>query len=201
MKRSELIFSLVLVPLDFLMIVLAGISAYNIRFAQITAEIRPVIFSLPFSEYLQILLITSLIWLVIFAFTGLYKIKGTRSLVKEVYDIVMACSAGLVLVVIMIFFFRDFFSSRFIVLAAWLLAIVYVVIARMIVRAVQRILFARGIGVHYIILVGNSKSADILINKFSSQRNSGYEVLKRLRDFNIETAQELEEYIKTREVD
>lgn len=201
MKRSELIFSLVLVPLDFILFILAGVSAYNIRFAQITAEIRPVIFSLPFSEYIKILLLISLAWLVIFSFAGLYKIKGTRSLVKEVYDIVVACSTGLVLVVILIFFFREFFSSRFIVLAGWLLAIIYVITARMVVRAIQRVLFSQGIGVHNIIIVGNSKSADILINKFSSQKNSGYEVLKRLRDFSIETAQELEDFIKTREVD
>lgn len=201
MKKSELIFSLLLVPLDFIMILLAGISAYNIRFAQITTEIRPVIFNLPFSHYFNILVIISFGWLVIFAFSGLYRIKGTKSLIKEIYSIILACSTGFVLVVVSIFFFREFFSSRFIVLAAWLLAIVYVIISRSIIRFLQRIMFVYGVGVHKVILVGNSKSTDILMNKFSSQKNAGFEVVKRLRDFNIETAQELEEFLKTKEAD
>ncbi len=201
MKRSELAFSFLLVPLDFLMIVLAGISAYNLRFAQITTEIRPVIFNLPFAEFLQILFGIAVAWLIIFAFAGLYRIKGTKSLVEELYSIVQACSTGLVLVVIILFFSRELFSSRFIVLAAWLLAILYIVIARSLVRLVQRILFSYDIGVHKVVVVGNSKTADILINRFSSQKASGYEVMKRLRDFSIETSQELEEFLKNKEVD
>lgn len=201
MKRSELVFSFLLVPLDFLMIILAGISAYNLRFAQITTEIRPVIFNLPFAEFLQILFGIAVAWLIIFAFAGLYRIKGTKSLVEELYSIVQACSTGLVLVVIILFFSRELFSSRFIVLAAWLLAILYIVIARSLVRLVQRVLFNYDIGVHKVVVVGNSKTADILINRFSSQKASGYEVMKRLRDFSIETSQELEEFLKNKEVD
>lgn len=201
MKRSELVFSFLLVPLDFLMIVLAGISAYNLRFAQITTEIRPVIFNLQFADFLQILLMIAMAWLVIFAFAGLYRIKGTKSLVEELYGIVQACSTGLMLVVIILFFSRELFSSRFIVLAAWLLAILYIVIARSLVRLIQRVLFSYDIGVHKVVVVGNSKTADILINRFSSQRGGGYEVMKRLRDFSIETSQELETFLKNKDVD
>ena len=52
MKKSELFFSFLLVPLDFLMIVLAAISAYNIRFSQFTTDIRPIIFDLNFHYYI-----------------------------------------------------------------------------------------------------------------------------------------------------
>lgn len=201
MKRSELFFSFLLVPLDFLMIVLAGISAYYLRFAQITTEIRPVIFNLPFRGYLVILLAIAAAWLVIFALAGLYRIKGTKSLVEEFYSIMQACSTGLVLVVILIFFSRELFSSRFIVLAGWLLAILYIIIARSVVRLIQRILFSHGVGVHKVVIVGSSKTADILINRFATSKSSGYEVLKRLRDFSIETREELDDFLKNKEVD
>lgn len=201
MKKAELVFSFILVPVDFIMLALAGISAYYIRFAQVTTDIRPVIFNLPFGEYFQILLLICLIWLAVFAFAGLYSFRGTKNFTKELYSVVQACSTGLVLIVIFIFFFRELFSSRFIVLAAWFLAIIYVIIARSLVRWVQRILFSHDVGVHKVILVGNSKTADILVNKFSSQKKGGFEVLKRLRDFSIETAQELEEFLQNREVD
>ena len=201
MNKSELFFSFLLVPLDFLMIILAGISAYYLRFTNVAAEIRPVIFSLPFSDYFKILLLIALAWLIIFALAGLYNIKGSRRLTAEVYRVILACSTGLMLIVIMIFVFRELFSSRFIVLAGWLLAIVYISFARIIVRLIQITLLNYGIGVHKIVLVGNSNTTDALIHEFSSRKNSGYEVVKHLNNFNIEAGEDLAEFIKTCEVD
>jgi exopolysaccharide biosynthesis polyprenyl glycosylphosphotransferase len=201
MKKSELIFSFLLVPLDFLMIIFAGISAYYLRFASLATEIRPVIFNLPFSGYFKILLLIAVAWLVIFAFAGLYSIKGSRRLTTEVYRVILACSTGLMLIVIMIFAFRELFSSRFIVLAGWLLAIIYISLARILIRSIQRILLKHGIGVHKIVLVGNSSTTDALIHEFSSRKNLGYEVVKRLKNFSLEAGDELAEFLKTGEVD
>jgi len=201
MKRSELFFSFLLVPLDFLMIVLAGISAYCIRYAEFFQELRPVIFELEFRGYIKIVLLIAFFWLIIFALAGLYNIKGARRLVKEIYRVILACSTGFMLIVVLIFIRRELFDSRFIVLAGWVLAIFYIIVARSLVRLIQRALFKYGIGVHKVIMVGNSKTTDSLIHEFSSQKNSGYEVVKRLRDFSIETAQELSEFLKTKEID
>jgi len=183
------------------MIILAGVSAYYLRFTSVAAEIRPVIFSLPFSDYFQILLLIALAWLIIFALAGLYNIKGSRRLTAEVYRVILACSTGLMLIVIMIFVFRELFSSRFIVLAGWLLAIVYISFARIIVRLIQRILLRYGIGTHKIVLVGDSNTTDALIHEFSSRKNSGYEVIKRLKNFSLEAGEDLAEFIKINEID
>ncbi|MFH1661538.1 MAG: sugar transferase [Candidatus Falkowbacteria bacterium] len=201
MKKSELFFSALLVPLDFLMIVLAGVSAYYIRFAQITTEIRPVIFNLQFSGYLKTVVLVAFFWIIIFALAGLYNIKGARKLIKEIYRVVLACSTGLMLIVILIFIRRELFDSRFIVLMAWILAIIYISMARSLVRLMQRSLFKYGIGVHKIILVGNSKTTDNLIHEFSRKRNSGYEVVKRFRDFSVDTENNLTEFLKIKNVD
>jgi len=201
MKRSELFFSFLLVPLDFAMIVLAGISAYYIRYADFFQQFRPIIFDLEFKGYIKIVLLIAFFWLIIFALAGLYNIKSARKLVKETYRVVLACSTGLMLIVILIFIRRELFDSRFIVLAGWILAIIYISFARSLIRLIQRALFKHGIGVHKIILIGNSKTTDNLIHEFSSQKSSGFEVVKRLRDFSIETAQELTEFLKSKEVD
>ncbi len=201
MKRSELFFSFLLVPLDFLMIALAGISAYYIRYAEFFQQLRPVIFNLQFSGYLKIVFIIAFLWLIIFALAGLYAVKASRRLINEIYKVILACSTGLMLIVILIFVRRELFDSRFIVLAGWLLAIIYISIARGLVRLIQRALFKYGIGAHKVVLVGNSKTTDNLIREFSSKKNSGCEVVRRLRDFSIETAQELAEFLKTNEVD
>lgn len=183
------------------MIILAGISAYYIRFAEFTTGIRPVIFNLPFGGYLKALIIIALLWIIIFAFAGLYNIKDARRLAKEVYRVVLACSTGLMLIVVLIFIRRELFDSRFIVLAGWILAILYISFSRILIRFIQRSLFKHGIGVHKIILVGNSQTTDNLINFYSKNRDSGFEVIKRLRNFDMETEEELENFLKIKEVD
>ncbi|MDD5032244.1 MAG: sugar transferase [Patescibacteria group bacterium] len=197
MKRSELIFTFLLVPLDFLMIVLAAVSAYYIRFSEFTTGIRPVIFNLPFPYYLKIVLLIAFLWIIIFALAGLYNIKDARRLIKELYRVVLACSTGLMLIVILIFVRRELFDSRFIVLAGWILAIFYVSFSRILIRGLQRILFSFGIGVHKIILVGNSQTTDTLVRESFRNKKSGYEIVKRLRNFSIEAAEELSEFLKT----
>jgi len=201
MKKSELIFSSLLVPLDFLMIILAGLSAYYIRYADFFQALRPAIFNLRLNEYLQAVTVVAVLWLIIFALSGLYSIKSSRYLVKELYKVVSACSTGFVLVVVLIFIRHELFDSRFIVLASFVLSILYISFARTVIRIIQRQLFKSGIGVHKVILVGNTKTTDNLIQEFSHSPRSGYAVVKRLRDFNIETAQELAELIKVKEVD
>ncbi|MEA3398120.1 MAG: sugar transferase [Patescibacteria group bacterium] len=201
MKKSELFFSFLLLPVDFLMIILAGISAYFIRYADFFQGFRPVIFNLELGAYLKIVALIGFLWLIIFAFAGLYSIKGTRRVVKEFYRVVLACSTGFMLIVIIIFLGRELFDSRFIVLAGWILAIFYISISRGLIRVLQKYLYKFDIGVHKVILVGNSKTTDNLIQEFSKHKNSGYQVIKRVRDFNLETAQELAEFIKLKEID
>lgn len=183
------------------MIILAGVSAYYIRYAEFFQSFRPVIFDLKFGGYFNALALIGFIWIIVFALAGLYSIKNARTLAKEIYRVVLACSTGFMLIVVIIFIQRELFDSRFIVLAGLILAILYISIARSIIRFIQRALYKKDIGVHKVVLIGNSKTVDTLIYEFSSSKSSGYKVEKRLRDFSIESAQELESFIKIKEID
>ncbi len=194
MKKIELFFSFILVPIDFALLLLAGVSAYYIRFSESFVELRPVIFDLPFNEYFRALLFVIVLWLIIFAFSSLYSNKIKR-LSQEIYRIFLACSAGFALVSILIFFQRELFDSRFIVLMAWFLAIIYISFGRAIVFWIKKLLYAQGIGIRNVILVGSSKTGDNLIREFFSKKYSGYQVVKRVRDFSLETSKELAEFI------
>jgi exopolysaccharide biosynthesis polyprenyl glycosylphosphotransferase len=108
---------------------------------------------------------------------------------------------GLVLIVILIFFQRDLFSSRFIVLVAWLLAIIYVSLGRIFIRWLQRRLYKTGYGIKKVIIIGAFKTADNLIHEFESKKNSGYKVVKRLRELNADTWENLYLFIQENEVD
>lgn len=200
MKKQELFFSTLLIPLDYLLLLLAGISAYHLRFSQWTTEVRPVIFSLPFDDYFRSLALVSAIIILIFIASGLYRIKA-RKLALELSHILFACTAGLALLAIIIFFQRDLFDSRFIVLAGFLLAIAYISLGHIFVRWLQKRLYSYGIGVGRLLLVGGGKTADNFIAEFSSHKKYGWEVARRIRDFSLDTAQEMEEYLQSNQID
>ena len=83
MKRTDLIFTIILVPLDFLMLVIAALSAYYLRVGSFVTEIRPVIYALSFGEYLSYSFLLALAMLVIFAIAGLYAIQTGRKFSQE----------------------------------------------------------------------------------------------------------------------
>lgn len=201
MKKAELFFSFLLVPIDYLAIIMAGLSAYFIRYADFFVAMRPVIFDLKMSDYLPALAMVGILWLGIFAMSGLYTINSARKIVREVFRVVLACSFGFALITIIIFISRELFDSRFIVLAFWGLTIIYVSLARIIIRFIQRSLYKTGIGVKKVVVIGGSKTAENIIQFFSSARNSGYQVLKRLYNFELENEQALRDYLKHKEVD
>jgi len=201
MKKIETFFSVLFIPLDFILLILAGLSAYHLRFSDWWSQFRPIIFDLPFPEYFRSLIVISILWLIIFAISGLYNIRSARKLAQEANKIFLACATGLALIAIIIFFRRDLFDSRFIVLTGAIFAFFYIFLTHAFVRWLQRRLYRYGVGVHKVILVGNSKTTDNLISEFASNKKSGYEVIKRVRDFSLETAQELAVFIDGKEVD
>ncbi len=201
MKKIESFFSALFVPVDFFLLVLAGVSAYYLRFSDWSLFLRPVIFDLPFPQYFQSLLVISLLWLLIFILAGLYQIRTVHELSQEIKKIFFACATGFALVAVLIFFRRDLFDSRFIVLVASLLAIIYLSLGHAFIRWFQRFLFRYDIGIHKVILVGDSKTTDKLLAEFARNKDNGVKVIKRVKDFSLETAQELLDFINDREVD
>src|SRR5680860_812599 len=103
MKKIESFFSILFVPVDFVILLLAGASAYFLRFSGWSASIRPVIFNLPFSEFFKSLALIAVLWVIIFAIAGLYSIKNARQVATELQKIFLACSTGLALIAIVIF--------------------------------------------------------------------------------------------------
>ncbi|MGE5426044.1 MAG: sugar transferase [Bacillota bacterium] len=200
MKKPELFFSFILVPLDYLMLVAAGISAYYLRFSEFSREIRPVIFNLPFDQYLQTVIVIAVGWILVFAFAGMYRIRRPN-IARGLARVVLACATGFAMIAIFTFFRRELFDSRFIVLAAWLLATLYVSFGRLLMHWVRRRLFYFGVGTRKIVLVGNSKTTDKLMAEYASRPGLGYSVIRRFRDFSLDSAQELAEELKATPVD
>lgn len=201
MKKSELTFSALLVPIDYVMIVVAGLAAYYLRFSSSLTEIRQVFYELPFGDYLNIVLGVALLWLPVFALSGLYTIRGNRRVIDELVKIFVACSTGVMLIIILIFFQRELFSSRFIILAGWVLSIVFVSIGRLAIRSIQRSLYQRGIGLHNVIIIGRDKTSQEMLEQLPQQPALGYRLAGHWSTFDDQTAMALSELVGQGKVD
>lgn len=183
MKRADLLFAFLLVPLDYLTLVAAAMAAYSLRYASAFTSIKPVLFDLSFEKYLQAALPMALVTILIFAISGLYAIHPKR-IAEEVTRVFMGVSTGIAAVLGIAFFSRALFESRFIVLAVWVLAIIFVVIVRVILRLLQRSLRKFGIGVHAVAIIGKTKSGNDLKRFFEANPSVGYQVVAHLTQFS-----------------
>jgi exopolysaccharide biosynthesis polyprenyl glycosylphosphotransferase len=81
------------------------------------------------------------------------------------------------LIIIYTFLVAELFQSRFILLTAYGLALLFVTLARNIVRRVQQMLLERGFGIHRVVLAGDGRYADLLEQLFDNNPRMGYQVV------------------------
>jgi len=185
MKKAELLFSFLLLPVDYLMIVLAGMAAYTLRFQSFVTDVRPVVYALPFGRYLEIVSVMALGWLVMFALAGLYATRGARRFRHEATRTVLACSTATLALIVWIFFLKEeLFSSRFIILAVWGCSIVTVLVGRLVVRGIQRLLYLVGYGVHQVAIVGADHSTAQMVLAITNHPTLGLRVITRTSNFD-----------------
>ena len=185
-KKSELIFSAILVPLDYLMLIAAAAAAYFLRVSPYVSGIRPVLFTenLPFFDYLLLALMISPLWIVFFAIAGLYDLKANRHLVEEFFKIIIGSSAGLTGIIIYMFFRGELFNSRFIILIAWILGIFCVTLSRFCLKKFRNWLARNSeIGVRRMFIIGQN---DITEKIAVSALNNLSKVVGYSPDINLE---------------
>src|SRR3989338_1926406 len=110
MRKSDLFFNVLRLPVDFLMLMGAGLATYFLR-TEILSSFRPVLFqfNLPFLRFLYLEVIVSLIFIGAYALAGLYSMKVKIRILEEFSKILLASSAGILVVIIYIFLLQLLF--------------------------------------------------------------------------------------------
>ena len=188
MKKFELTFTFLQLPVDYAMLILAGFAAYALRFTEFMQSIRPVVFDLPWQRYWPLLLAVAGGWILIYAFSGLYTADPNRKLADSLRRLVMASSTGFAAIAIYVFFSLQKFDSRFLVLAGYVLAIVFTGAGRIIIYGLKYFLRKRGIGLRNTVIIGKEAVAEKIKNTFFVQKGLGYNVVGFYEHFDEETA-------------
>jgi len=184
MKKADLFFNVIRLPVDFAMLLAAGLATYLLR-TEILATFRPVLFefNLPLVKYIYLVLIVSFIFLLAYAASGLYSMKTRMKRFEEFVKIWVASSAAILAVIIYIFLSQELFNSRFLVLGGWFFAILFVSFGRLVVRWLQNIFVAKyDFGIHRVMIVGDDEITRKIIDDIRNNPQSGYRVAKHLHN-------------------
>jgi exopolysaccharide biosynthesis polyprenyl glycosylphosphotransferase len=202
MKKSEILFSAILAPIDYLLIVAAGVSAYFLRYSDIYQEnVREVVFSLSFAVYLKYALVLAVVWVIIFALSGLFSMRPNKKMFDILNKIFLACSTGTLAVIVIFFFSRELFSSRFIILAVWILSIIYTSLAHVILRFIQQALYKKGVGIHRVVLIGEAPESLSLSEEIHRQVNLGYKIIFHAKNYSEELREKIKELAEAESID
>lgn len=195
MRRIDLTFSALKVPLDFVALLGAGLTAYALRYSQAFVEIRPILQQVPFAQYIVTAALFSTIGMALFAMAGLYSLQP-RKTANELGRILLSCTAGIMIVIAFVFFRREVATSRFLILALWGFAVVYVWTGRVILRAIRHALLQKKIGHQFIAIIGEGKAAQDLADYYASRPFLGYTVTTMIPSWNATAHATIEQLVK-----
>ncbi|MEI7741962.1 MAG: sugar transferase [bacterium] len=190
MKRLQLFLLALRVPVDYAALILAGYIAYVLRFESSYTSVRPVLTRLEFWAYWSTVLTVGAIMIPIFALAGLY-VSRRIHIRTELLRVVLGCSAGIVALIMMMFWQQEMFSSRFVVLVAWGLAILTVGAGRLLVRLLESVLAVYGFGVKNVVVIGTGHAAEELTRGFARSPSLGLRIIHQYKTFDRATCTEI----------
>ncbi len=160
-KRSELFFGLLKIPIDALAVLLAITSAYSLRSASIDLLPGMQLVSGPallpsFSYYLvQFGVQSTALYIVLLATLGLYALRLTRSGWYELSRVALASVLWLALIVMWYFLVqKQLFFSRLLLLQATMLTTLFVSCGRIGIILLQRLCLRYGYGIRTVVSFG-----------------------------------------------
>lgn len=187
MKKSELFFSALQIPVDYAMLLLAGLVAFLLRGSESITGLKPILYDFSVREYMQMMLLIAGFFVLIFAVDGLYLIKATRKFTKSIYRVSRAVIIGLMIIIVGVFINRDWYSSRFVILSGGFFAIVFVSLARIFLGYIQRyLLMKKGIGIHRLVLIGANGVCKMFIDQIRRNKFLGYKIVGVVEDVDFD---------------
>ena len=158
MKPSEIAFSLVRIPSDFMMTLLAFVVAWRIR---LISDFIPGV-QLPFDiglipsfpAYMQFSVVAAGGLTLFFAVNKNYALKTTTSIGIEFKRVITTTTFWLMAIVVYFFLIRTFPFSRLALIYTWALTIVFIAFGRGIIRGMQYFMLKAGIGCQQVLFIG-----------------------------------------------
>lgn len=174
-NNASLIYSISLIIGDAVALTVAFTIAYILR---VSLDHTPLSAHVHAHTYIGILVSLLPFWILIFALLGLYSSKTYENRFVEIGKLLVGSFIG-ILFVISYSYIADvtIFPARLVTFYGFLLAFFFVLLFRTIARGIRRELFTYGLGINNVLLVGDNKTTQRLIDSLANAAVSGYRVV------------------------
>ncbi|HEX9679266.1 MAG TPA: hypothetical protein VGA08_01485, partial [Candidatus Saccharimonadales bacterium] len=155
MSQAKLVLTLATLFLDYLLVVGAFAASYFLRDELNNAYL------VPFEQFFVFALLAALIYVLIFAYLGLYSIERARGLVDQLFGVFIGALAATILAGATIYFAKSFDYSRLVLGTAMPVAVTFVWLGRLLVRGLERWLYQHEIGATRVLIIGSVSATGI----------------------------------------
>jgi exopolysaccharide biosynthesis polyprenyl glycosylphosphotransferase len=188
MRKADYIVNGIRVPLDVVMLLLAGVATYLLR-THVLDAIRPVLFgpNLSFVQFMLLVAGMTGVMVLTFSVSGLYSMRFRMSKVVEAGHVVVASSAAMMAAILVIFLRAELFHSRFLVLGYWGMAMLFVIVGRLVLRWYAALRMARSdVLAHRVLVLGHGQVAHEVCRAMAEDPSLGYRVVSSMEDLSID---------------
>lgn len=173
MKKSELLFVFLLLPVDIIMILISFVLAYYLR-SNIETE---AIFNTELFDYMRLAVYLLPIWVGTFALNDLYNTRSGKGFFNKIYKIFISNSVAILFLTLAIFFTQTEFVSRLILVFTWVISFILIVIGRAMISWFQRSLLKAGIGVRNILFIGKNEITEFIASEIRNKHSLGLNIV------------------------
>lgn len=170
MKRSEILFGLLRIPMDFAMVLLGFTIGYQLRLkGDFIPKLR--LDRLDFNhlpapdEFLTLVLIFASLLIVVFTFFGLYQFKNTQGFLHELRKVTTYFGVWLLLIMAYFFITREVFFSRLVLGFGAGFTLLFILLARGLLQGIKMLLLKAKIGRRRILLIGTNNISQKLADR------------------------------------
>jgi len=174
-NNATVAYSFFLIIGDFLALVAAFVTAYILR---VSVDARPLVAQIASRQYLQAFIVLLPFWLILFAFLGLYNKRVFDNRFSEFARLTIGSFMGILFIISYSYITNEpIFPARLVTVYGFALALCFLLLFRTIARIVRKWLFLYGYGVSNVLLVGDTRITNELIDRLSETELTGYRVV------------------------
>ena len=186
--KNRIIYRLTVIT-DIILINLAFLTAYLVRY--VGQWFREVQFFEPYRDYLDQQIILTLLLVLTYRTTGVWRRRRGESWLDEAARIVTATAAGITLMMAVTFFLQPSPFSRLLLFWALLFIVLFIVTARLMRRATLAWLYRRGIGVDRALVIVMGETGRSVVRTLIARPDLGFSIVGYLDDGTVDDSDNL----------
>lgn len=174
-NNASIPYTISLIIGDCLALLAAFAGAFILR---VTIDSTPVPFPVPARTYISLFLALVPFWILVFALLSLYRTEIYEKRFREAGRLLIGSFIGMMFAILWEYFSRrTLFPAHSVPVYGLILAFVFLLIFRNLARLIRTQLFGYNHGLTHILIVGNTKMSQELIDWLIDSKHSGYKVV------------------------